>query len=94
MVRNASRERHLTSPRSLAPALAFLCLPLACCRNPHLFGLQGKGRHLGMTWEEQSHTPPQLGACDLAVALHIPPNTWGVQHLIAQLRAWGHPSAP
>lgn len=51
-VPKASRERHLTSPRSLAPGLAFLCLPLVCCRNPRLFGLQGKERHLGMTLDE------------------------------------------
>lgn len=40
------KQRHLTSPQSLAPGLAFLCLPSACCRNPRLFGLQGKERHL------------------------------------------------
>ena len=76
-VHKASRERRLTSPRSLAPGLAFLCLPLVCCRNLHLFGLRGKERHLGTTLGEQGHTCPELGACDLALALRIPPEHSG-----------------
>lgn len=86
-VHNTSRERHLTSPRLLAPGLAFLCLPLVCCRNPHLFGLRGKERHLGTTLGEQSHTSPELGTCDLALAPRIPPKHSGC----AELGARGHP---
>lgn len=71
-VHRASKEKHLTSPHSLAPGLAFLCLLLVCCRNPHLFGLRGKERHLKEPWEEQGHTCFELATCDLALVLHIP----------------------
>lgn len=63
-----SKQRHLTSPRSLALGLAFLCLPSVCCRNPRLFGLRGKERHLQVTLGEQIRA---LSACDRAVALCI-----------------------
>lgn len=46
------KQRRLTSPRSLALGLAFSCLPSACCRNPRLFGLRGKERHLEVTLGE------------------------------------------
>lgn len=62
------KQRRLTSPRSLALGLAFSCLPSACCRNPRLFGLRGKERHLEVTLGEQIHA---LSTCDLAVALCI-----------------------
>lgn len=62
------KQRQLTSPRSLALGLAFLCLPSACCRNPRLFGLRGKERHLEVTLGEQIRA---LSTCDLTVALCI-----------------------
>lgn len=62
------KQRHLTSPRSLALGLASLCLPSACCRNPRLSGLRGKERHLEVTLGEQIHA---LSTCDPALCISL-----------------------